>query len=87
MASIAERMLGAHPAAGSAARFRVLVECLDACAECATACTMCADACLAEPGVAELTRCIRLDLDCADLCAEACCRCAAACEALLTSLD
>lgn len=30
---------------------------------------MCADACLTEDSVAELRRCIRLNLDCADLCA------------------
>jgi hypothetical protein len=29
----------------------------------------CADACLAEDRSSELTRCIRLDLDCADACA------------------
>ena len=35
----------------------------------AQVCTACADACLGEDDVGELTRCIRLDLDCADLCA------------------
>jgi hypothetical protein len=35
---------------------------------CAQACTACADACLSEEMVAELRRCIRLDLDCADSC-------------------
>jgi hypothetical protein len=37
--------------------------------ECASVCTVCADACLSEQMVAELTRCIRLNLDCADVCA------------------
>ena len=46
-----------------------LAECIEACGACAQACTACADACLAEESVAELRRCIRLDLDCADLCA------------------
>jgi hypothetical protein len=32
------------------------------------ACTSCAHACLAEDHVQELTRCIRLNLDCADVC-------------------
>ena len=32
-------------------------------------CTSCADACLAEDMVAELTQCIRLNQDCADVCA------------------
>ena len=45
-----------------------LAECIAACFECAQACTACADACLGEPGVADLVRCIRLDLDCADIC-------------------
>ena len=33
------------------------------------ACTACADACLAEKNVSELTRCIGLNLTCADVCA------------------
>jgi hypothetical protein len=37
-------------------------------AECALVCTSCADACLGEPMVADLVRCIRLNLDCADVC-------------------
>jgi hypothetical protein len=32
------------------------------------ACTACADACLAEQSVTDLRRCIRLNLDCADVC-------------------
>ena len=47
----------------------VLVACIDACSDCAQACTACADACLSEDKVAELVKCIRLDLDCADVCA------------------
>ncbi len=35
---------------------------------CALTCTSCADACLAEEQVQELVRCIRLNLDCADVC-------------------
>jgi hypothetical protein len=35
---------------------------------CAQTCTACADACLSEDMVAELTKCIRTDLDCADIC-------------------
>ncbi|WP_368680519.1 four-helix bundle copper-binding protein (plasmid) [Rhodococcus opacus] len=41
---------------------------LPACIECAQTCTACADACLGEDSVADLTHCIRTDLDCADLC-------------------
>lgn len=36
--------------------------------DCAQACTSCADACLGESNIQELIRCIRLNLDCADLC-------------------
>jgi len=37
-------------------------------AECAQACIACADACLAERRIEPLRRCVRLDLDCADIC-------------------
>jgi len=43
-------------------------ECIDACFDCAQSCSACADACLGEAVVQELVRCIRLDLDCADVC-------------------
>jgi len=46
-----------------------LAACVEACVACELACTACADACLGEAMVAELRRCIRLNLDCADLCA------------------
>ena len=46
-----------------------LAACIAACFECAQTCTACADACLAEDMVAELTSCIRKNLDCADVCA------------------
>jgi len=42
--------------------------CIDACDACAAACDRCASACLADPGVAAMTKCIRLDADCASLC-------------------
>jgi hypothetical protein len=42
---------------------------IDALTACAQACTACADACLSEDRVAELAKCIRTDLDCADICA------------------
>ncbi|WP_251858579.1 four-helix bundle copper-binding protein [Herbiconiux sp. L3-i23] len=45
-----------------------LVASIEACLECAQACTACADACLSEDMVADLTKCIRTNLDCADLC-------------------
>jgi hypothetical protein len=43
--------------------------CIDACDDCAGACVRCADACLAEDAVADLARCVRGSLDCADICA------------------
>jgi hypothetical protein len=51
---------------------RVDLKCLEvaiaACFECTQVCTACADACLSEEMVAELTKCIRTNLDCADIC-------------------
>ena len=60
-------MLEAHPWEGHVDR-GALARCIEACFECAQACTSCADACLSEEMVAELRKCIRLDLDCADIC-------------------
>ena len=58
-------MLRTHPQATSADLSRV-IEALTACAQ---TCTSCADACLGEEGhLSELVRCIRLNLDCADIC-------------------
>lgn len=42
--------------------------CIAACNDCADACDHCASACLQERNVADLARCIRLDLDCAAIC-------------------
>lgn len=46
----------------------VSAECIQACFDCAQACTACADACLGEQEAKMVVRCIRLDLDCADVC-------------------
>ena len=46
----------------------LLAETIDALISCSEACTACADACLSEGSVAELTKCIRTNLDCADVC-------------------
>lgn len=46
----------------------LLIECIDACMEAEQACTACADACLSEPNLPMLRRCIRLNLDAADVC-------------------
>ena len=45
-----------------------LVECIEACFDCEQSCASCADACIGEGDVQMLARCIRLDLDCADVC-------------------
>lgn len=42
--------------------------CMSACNRCADACDHCSVACLGEPDVAELARCIRMDMDCAAIC-------------------
>jgi hypothetical protein len=46
-----------------------VIDCVEASFDSAQACTACADACLSEEEVVTLTRCIRLNLDCADICA------------------
>ena len=46
----------------------VLLRCIEECLDCSASCTACADASLGESELAELRRCIRLNLDCADAC-------------------
>ncbi len=58
-------MLETHP---QATANEALARCIQRCFVCAMTCTSCADACLAEEQVHELVRCIRLNLDCADVC-------------------
>jgi hypothetical protein len=65
--SYARQMLEASPNQPEFER-EMLVRCIEACFDCGQACTACADACLGEDAVKELTRCIRLDLDCVDVC-------------------
>ena len=60
-------MLETYPAEINLDRRR-LARTIDALIECAEACTACADACLSESSVAELTKCVRTNLDCADIC-------------------
>lgn len=43
-------------------------ETIDLLLECATECNHCASACLDEQDVKMLARCIKLDLDCAEIC-------------------
>ena len=64
-----EAMLDTYPKDLGRVDRGMLVACIQACYECAQTCTACADACLSEDMVAELTKCIRTNLDCADICA------------------
>jgi len=67
MLSHAQAMLSTHPRPIQM-NMTVLLDCLAACHDCAQTCTSCADACLGEKTVQNLVRCIRLNLDCADIC-------------------
>jgi len=62
------RMIDTYPSEINLDR-QMLAECVTACMECAQTCTSCADSCLSEDMLDELRKCIRSNLDCADLCA------------------
>lgn len=63
----ARQMLDAYPRDFNvdAQTLASTIEILD---DCANACTQCADACLSGRDLAALAKCIRLNLDCADIC-------------------
>jgi hypothetical protein len=63
----AQAMLETTPGSPRLAPDR-LAAAIDDLVDCASTCNQCADACLAE-GDPALARCIRLNLDCADVCA------------------
>src|SRR5215470_5562797 len=65
--SYARQLLGTYPGA-VIADAGVLAAAIDALSDCAQACTADADADLGEQNLAEMVRCIRLCLDCADIC-------------------
>lgn len=67
MSSTITTMMTTYPDSMNTDR-ELLADCVAACIECAQACTACADSCLSEATVAELTKCIRTNLDCADIC-------------------
>lgn len=46
-----------------------LIQCIEVCMLCEQTCAACADACLGEEAIQDLRRCIRINLDCADICA------------------
>lgn len=60
-------MMRAYPAEINLDR-NLMARVVDALVECAQACTACADACLSEEMVADLRKCVRTNLDCADSC-------------------
>lgn len=63
-----QQMLATHPRPRQAGE-AVLADCIQACFDCAQTCASCADACLGEQEhLQHLVRCIRLNLDCADVC-------------------
>ncbi|HUG48842.1 MAG TPA: four-helix bundle copper-binding protein [Candidatus Limnocylindria bacterium] len=67
--TVSAQMLDTHPQMTGNVDREALLECIDACFDCAQACTACADACLGEERhLTHLVRCIRLNLDCADVC-------------------
>lgn len=47
----------------------LLARTIDILVECANTCTQCADACMSEEDLSRLAKCIRLNMDCADVCA------------------
>jgi hypothetical protein len=61
------RMFQTHPAPASDAGEEAFAL-VQAAAECTFTCTTCADACLEEDDPAEMRKCIRLNLDCAEIC-------------------
>ncbi|WP_238413143.1 four-helix bundle copper-binding protein [Saccharothrix deserti] len=60
-------MMDSYPAEINLDRAK-LASTIDALIACEEACTACADACLSESSVAELTKCVRTNMDCADIC-------------------
>ena len=46
----------------------VALRCIAECLDCIAGCTACADDCLGEADLPDMVRCVRLDLDCADIC-------------------
>ena len=64
----ANEMLRTHPNGATHLDWAVVASTIEDAMSCAQTCTSCADACLAEKMVADLRRCIRLNLDCADIC-------------------
>jgi len=67
--TVTAQMLETYPRDLGGVDVEKLRQCIDACFECEQTCTACADACLSEKMVSDLAKCIRTNLDCADVCA------------------
>lgn len=61
-------MVETHPAELGGLDPTAIAAGIDECQSCAQVCIACADACLSEPDLTDLTTCVRLGADCADLC-------------------
>ncbi|MBW1604210.1 four-helix bundle copper-binding protein [Streptomyces sp. JJ66] len=61
-------MLETYPARLGRVDRVALARCIEECFASVEVCTACADACLCEDEVTELRKCIRTNLDCADVC-------------------
>jgi hypothetical protein len=68
MTAPVKEMLQTYPADLGGVDRQALTRCIQETLACAQTCTACADACLSEDRVAELRKCVRTDLDCADIC-------------------
>ncbi|MFH9821463.1 four-helix bundle copper-binding protein [Streptomyces sp. NPDC017230] len=68
MTTAVKDMLDTYPADLGGVDKEAMARCIEECIACAQACTACADACLSEDMVSELTKCIRTNMDCADIC-------------------
>lgn len=64
----ATAMLDTYPADLGGADRQALARCIEECFNCSQACTACADSCLSETDVHDLVKCVRENLDCADIC-------------------
>src|SRR3954453_11972769 len=68
MSATTQKMIDRDPGEINSDRGK-LAAAIDALVACSSTCTACADSCLSESTVAELIKCIRSDLDWADICA------------------
>ncbi len=68
-----QSMFDAHPNRAKAQNLGDLGTFLTVLMDCATSCAICADACGAESNVQTLVRCMRLNMDCAEVCSATAC--------------